>query len=225
VRTAEQPLEPASRPLGDVSQRAQRDREVAAAALPRNLVRVPPVKQRTDFSCGNAATLALLRYWRWEVYARIDEGALYLPLETTHARGTEPQPIATFLGTVGGITAEYRHSDVTVGDLERAVDSRQPPIVDLQAWSDNEGPWRDIWDAGHYVVMVGYDDERLFFMDPSTMIPGGYAYLPRTELDERWHDLAGDNDLRLYHMAIFAHGSTAPRMPDELPPDGAAKLR
>jgi peptidase C39-like protein len=194
------------------------------AALPRNLVPVPFVKQRTDFSCGNAATLALLRYWRWELYAGIDERALYLPLETTHARGTEPQPIAAFLSAAGGITAEYRYGDVTVEDLERAVDSRQPPIVDLQAWRDEQRPWRDIWDAGHYVVMVGYDDERLFFMDPSTMVPGAYAYLPRLELDERWHDLAGDHDMQIDHMAIFAHGSTAPWIPAEPLPEGAVRL-
>src|SRR5579884_4015519 len=42
----------------------RRDRP-GAVRLPANLLRVPPVKQNTDYSCGNAATLALLRYWRW----------------------------------------------------------------------------------------------------------------------------------------------------------------
>ncbi len=27
--------------------------------------------------------------------------------------------------------------------------------------------------------MVGYDAERLFFADPGTMTPHGYAFLPR----------------------------------------------
>lgn len=221
MQTAEQPPELALRPVDDAR---PGDRHGSVEPLPRNLVRVPPVKQRTDFSCGNAATLALLRYWRWDDYAQVDEDALYLPLATTHARGTEPQPIAAFLTTAGGIAAEYRCGNVTVRDLERAVDSRQPPIVDLQAWSDSAGPWRETWDAGHYVVMVGYDDERLFFMDPSTMTPGAYAYLPRGELDERWHDLVGDHDARIGHMAIFARGSTTPWTPDEPPPESAVKL-
>jgi predicted double-glycine peptidase len=201
-----------------------RERHGSVTSLPRNLVRVQHVKQRTDFSCGSAATLALLRYWRWDVYARIEEAALYLPLATTNARGTEPQPIAAFLNTVGGIAAEYRHGDVAVADLERAVDAREPPIVDLQAWRDREAPWRDVWDAGHYVVMVGYDDERLFFMDPSTMTPEAYAYLPRSELDERWHDLAGDGDERIEHMAIFARGSADPWIPDGICSESATKL-
>ena len=108
-----------------------------------------------------------------------------------------------------GIDASYRFGDVTTEDLERAVDTGSPPIVDLQAWRDGDTPWRDTWDAGHYVIMIGYDAERLFFADPSTMSPEGYVYLPRGELEERWHDLAGEDDARLQRMAIFARGSKA----------------
>jgi hypothetical protein len=218
---AEQRLEPISYVQND---RARPERHGVVTALPPNLVRVPTVKQRTGFSCGNAATLALLRYWRWDRYAGVDETDLYLPLETTDAKGTEPQPIASFLIAAGGLAAEYRHGDVTVDDLERAVDLRQPPIVDLQAWRDYDKPWRDVWDAGHYVVMVGYDDECLFFMDPGTMTPGPYAYLPRRELDERWHDLSGDRNERVERMTIFARGSTEPWTANEPSVEGATKL-
>ncbi len=178
------------------------------APMPANLVLVPVVTQRQDFSCGAAATLAILRYWRPEAYAQVDEGALYAPLETTHARGTEPEPIVAYLRQ-SGLDARYRHTDVTVADLERAVDSGEPPIVDLQAWTDHAAsPYRETWDAGHYVVMVGYDDERLYFVDPSTMTDG-FVYLTRAEFDERWHDLAGEHDERVERMAIFVRGSTA----------------
>jgi predicted double-glycine peptidase len=194
----------------------------AIASLPVNLVQVPVVTQRNDFSCGPAATLALLRYWRPQDYAGIDESALYAPLETTHARGTEPEPIAALFRR-NGLKAEYRHGDVTVADLERAVDGREPPIVDLQAWTDHNAPYRETWDAGHYVLMVGYDSERLYFADPSTMSPHGYVFLPRDELDERWHDLAGIGDDPVEHMAIFVHGET-PRVVDEVPPPAAVKL-
>ena len=201
---AESPLETVSATGGDSS---HRDRPAALVATPRNLIHLPSVKQRTNFSCGTAATLSLLRYWRWDDYAQVDEADLYLPLETTHARGTEPQPIAAFLGGVAGLGAEYRYGDVTVADLERAVDRREPPIVDLQAWQDHDWPWPDVWDAGHYVVLVGYDAEHLFFMDPSTMTPGAYAYLSRAELEARWHDLTGDHNERAYRMALFVRGS------------------
>jgi hypothetical protein len=117
---------------------------------------------------------------------------------------------------------------VTVADLERAVDAGEPPIVDLQAWTDHDRiPYRETWDAGHYVVMVGYDDERLYFADPSTMTPHGYAFLRRAELEERWHDLAGLNDARVERMAIFVRGPAQRPVRGPLeatPPASAVKL-
>jgi predicted double-glycine peptidase len=195
---------------------------IAVAPLPGNLVQVPVVTQRANFSCGPAATLALLRYWRPEAFAAVEESALYAPLETTHARGTEPEPIAQLFRSLG-LQADYRYGNVTVADLERAVDAGEPPIVDLQAWTDHPIPYRETWDAGHYVVMVGYDDERLYFADPSTMTPHGYVFLPRVELEERWHDLAGMSDDRVERMAIFVRGS-ARRAPNGAPPACAVKL-
>ncbi len=205
-------------PRGDVSHQVSN----AVAALPRNWVHVPVVTQQSNFSCGPAATLALLRYWRPEAFESVGEADLYAPLETTHARGTEPEPIAALLRR-NGLDAEYRHGDVTISDLERAVDEGQPPIVDLQAWTDHPTPYRETWDAGHYVVMVGYDEERLFFADPSTMTPDGYAFLPRNELEERWHDLAGLSDDRVERMAIFVRGRS-PRPKTLGGPVSAVKL-
>jgi len=173
--------------------------------LPTNLVRVPVIRQSQDFSCGAAATLVLLRYWCVDAYARTEESALYEPLQTTRAQGTEPEPMVELLRQ-SGLDANYRHGAVGVSELERAVDAGEPPIVDLQAWSDHGAPWRETWDAGHYVVMVGYSSDHLFFADPSRATPAGYAFLPRPELEERWHDLAGLQETQLEHMSIFVRG-------------------
>jgi len=192
------------------------------AALPANLVQVPIVRQRRGFSCGPAAVLKLLRYWCAQTAWRVEEGVLYAPLRTTEARGTEPEPMVALLQQ-SGLQAVYSHADVTVADLERAVDAREPPIVDLQAWSDRAAPWSETWDSGHYVVMVGYDTERVFFADPSNTTPGGYVFLPRGELDERWHDLTGENDLPARRMTIFVRGAK-PWTPMEPPPTTATLL-
>lgn len=189
------------------------------APLPRNLVRVPLVQQAQGFSCGAAATLIVLRYWLVEPYARVDESALYEPLQTTHARGTEPEPMTELLQR-SGLSALYRRGDVSLADLERAVDAHEPPIVDLQAWSDHGAAWSETWDAGHYVVMVGYDRERLYFVDPSRATPCGYAFLMRDQLEERWHDLTGEDDRPEVHMTIFVRGVRRWTAPDSL--DGHA---
>lgn len=167
--------------------------------MPANLAIVPLVAQREDFSCGDAATLALLRYWRWGTYARVGEETLYAPLRTTAAKGTDPAPIASYLRALG-FDAAYRIG-ASVSDLQRAVDAREPPIVDLQAWGDGDVSYEQSWDSGHYVVMVGYDDERVFFMDPSTR--GRYAFVTRAQLDERWHDVDGDREEHRERMAVF----------------------
>lgn len=178
----------------------------ATATLPSNLVHVPPVKQRTDYSCGAAATLSLLKFWRGDAYAHTQESDLFGPLHTTPAAGTEPEPIAEHLTLAGGLETRYVHGDVTLAQLERAVDAGQPPLVDLQCWRDHPVPWRDVWDAGHYAILVGYDSENLFFMDPSILTVGAYGFMPRSELFDRWHDTAGPNDTRLERMVVFARG-------------------
>ncbi|HEX3772765.1 MAG TPA: C39 family peptidase [Polyangiaceae bacterium] len=191
--------------------------------LPANLVQVPVVTQRRDFSCGPAATLSVLRYWRPEAYGAVDESDLYASLETTNERGTEPEPMEALLRK-SGLDATYRFGDVTIRDLEQAIDAKEPPIVDLQAWTDHEEvPYRGTWDAGHYVVMVGYDAERLYFADPSTMTPHGYVFLSRPELEERWHDLAGAQDQPVERMAIFVRGPLRSAV-ESVPPPGAVKL-
>jgi len=199
--------------------------ELPTHRLPANLVPVPPVKQVTDFSCGAAATLSLLRLWRWESYADIEETELHPALETTDARGTEPEPMTEYLRVAAHLKAEYRHGDVTLAQLQAAVDRGEPPIVDLQAWRDGDRPWRETWDAGHYVVLVGYDSDRLFVMDPSVLTPAAYAYLPAAELDERWHDLAGPHDVPLERMAIFVPGGGLRWQPAEPVVALATRLR
>jgi hypothetical protein len=178
----------------------------ARASLPSNLVRVPFVQQKQDFSCGAAATLLLMRYWCVDAYENATEADLYEPLRTTRANGTEPEPMVDLFHR-SGLQAEYRTATVRVDDLERAVIAGEPPIVDLQAWSDRTDPWAQTWDAGHYVVMVGFDEDRLYFADPSRATPGGYAFLLRGELDDRWHDLSGELDVPLERMTIFVRGT------------------
>jgi hypothetical protein len=152
----------------------------------------------------------MLRFWRPDPYERFTERDLYGALGTTEAGGTEPEPIVEYLQRMAGLEAEYRTGDVSVEELERALDAGWPPVVDLQAWRDVDAPYPEVWDAGHYVIFIGYDEKHLFFMDPSKGTPSGYAYLRREELEERWHDLAGAEDVRVQRMAIFVKGEGRP---------------
>jgi predicted double-glycine peptidase len=48
----------------------------------------------------------------------------------------------------------------------------------IQAWRKKEKldkEWVDIWDNGHYVVVIGVDAKYIYFEDPSTL--GGIGYI------------------------------------------------
>ncbi len=175
----------------------------SADGLPPDALRVPLVRQATHYSCGAAALLAILYYW--DEYDG-NESSLYEPLHTTKELGTEPYMIEKVAREKFGLEARYR-TDVTVADLQRALDRGETVIVDLQAWPEKEPQdWRADWDDGHYVVLVALDTRRLYFMDPSTA--GAYAWLPLSELEPRWHDVEEHDhqQRRLQHMAIFIAG-------------------
>src|SRR5205823_1912434 len=110
----------------------------------------------------DVSTLAILRYWNYEKWKGVPEKALYRPLRTTSRSGTDPAPMAGFLGREPGLQAVYRHTTPTIGDLERAVDRGEPAIVNIQAWQDvprarSLKPWETDWKDGHYVVLAGSD--------------------------------------------------------------------
>ena len=66
-------------------------------------------------------------------------------------------------------------------------------MVLIQAWtSPTNVDWKNEWEAGHYVVAVGYDQNNVYFMDPYTL--GNYAYIPKSEFMDRWHDVDSAND-------------------------------
>jgi predicted double-glycine peptidase len=150
---------------------------------------VPDVRQSTNYSCGAAALQAVLRYWRIDVR----EGDLMAELGSDPERGTPPEAIARVARRFG-LKAEIREG-LGVDDLVEALRRGVPPIVDIQAWtlSDVESPgfrWADVWEDGHYVVLIGVDGANLVFEDPSLL--GTRGFIPRAEFIERWHDYEGE---------------------------------
>jgi predicted double-glycine peptidase len=173
------------------------------ATLPAGALPVPLVRQATRYSCGAAALLGILYYWQ-----KYDgnESSLYRDLDTTEADGTEPEKIVKVAHEKFGLEARYR-TDVTLAELDAALLRGETVIVDLQAWAEKEPrDWSRDWDDGHYVVLVALDKRRAYFMDPSTA--GGYAFLGRTDLVARWHDVEGRGSAtqQRQHMAIFIAG-------------------
>ena len=48
----------------------------------------------------------------------------------------------------------------------------------IQAYKskDDKTPWKDDWVDGNYIVAIGYDENNIYFEDPSIL--GGVGYIP-----------------------------------------------
>jgi predicted double-glycine peptidase len=164
------------------------------------------VRQETGYGCGAAALLSTLKYWR--AYSG-SERSLYPMLETTPKDGTEPAKLveaATRLGLRAALKTGAR-----LRELKHALARGETVILDIQAWADKRvsgAAWRDEWEDGHYVVLVGMDRRNAYVMDPSS--DGGYGWLPLEELLDRWHDYEDRHGFREVNqrLAIFLSGDS-----------------
>ena len=173
---------------------------------------MPLARQATSYSCGAAALLSVLYYW--QVYDGTESG-LYEKLETTEKDGTEPAKLAE-VAKGFGLSAELREG-LAFKDLRLALDAGKTVILDFQAWKDpgSTVTWAQTWEDGHYAVLVGMDEDRLHLMDPST--PAGYAWLPKTEFLDRWHDYEEEGGKRREYVraGIVVRGAPKPPPAEE----------
>lgn len=175
---------------------------------PQNLLTgVPDVQQSQPYSCGAAALQAVLNYRGIDVR----EGDLMQELGTTPEAGTPPDAIVR-VARNHGLSAELR-LNLTLADLERSVAEKSPVIITCQAWADTdpeEFSWDTDWEDGHYMVVIGLDDENVYFEDPAML--GTRGMISRQEFLSRWHDYLGtppfgDNSTVLYHAGVFIQGN------------------
>lgn len=145
------------------------------------LLAMPKVEQETNFSCGAAALLSVLRYFEVPV---ADERQLYADLGTNARTGTAPEEISRVANEVG-LMANWR-TGVEVRDLRDAIAEGVPVILDVQEPED--GVVKPRLPDGHYVVLAGIDQKTATIMNPSG---GKLERLPLSVLYERWIDTDG----------------------------------
>ncbi len=190
---------------------------LSTPVIPADYQPVPVTVQETSYSCGAAAGLSVLRYR--QAYAG-NESSLYKLMDTRPKDGTPPEGIEKGLKHFG-LQARIQEN-MTLADLRTALRRGDTVILDIQAWREDEDtPWSQRWEDGHYVVLTSMDENYAYLMDPST--PGRYTYLPLPELLERWHDYEDrDGQKRRYlQMGIVVSGGKPLPTPAQppLPPD------
>jgi ABC-type bacteriocin/lantibiotic exporter with double-glycine peptidase domain len=167
------------------------------------LLPVPLISQGQPWTCGGAALMAALVY-----FGLFDdsESRLDAELEATPEQGTRVSSIVATARRFG-LAAEAR-TGLSLDDLEREVRGGAVVIVALQAWAGGAvTSWPTHWEDGHYVVVVGLSDDRVYAMDPS--VRTGYAYLPRQQFVERWHDYDVEDGRRIIYdrLGIVLRGA------------------
>lgn len=184
------------------------DRQPSPSAI---RVRTPLVRQPDGYTCGVAALQSVLHYYGIPV--RFD--ALTAALGADPEQGTNYRRMAAYARTCGIDVTVY--IDMTLEILYALVDDGVPVIVALQAWGDGlASAYIDAWDDGHYAIVVGYDQNNVYFMDPSTL--GNYTYIPTQEFLARWHDcyVEADETVRLHRLGMAFRGKNVNFLPDQV---------
>jgi predicted double-glycine peptidase len=161
-------------------------------------------RQITDYSCGASALRAVLSYWGKEV----DEAELMALLHTSSEVGTYPEDIAKGARSLG-FDAEVVEN-LTLDRLERLTTEGYPVIALAQVWMserDAGRPLEDIWDNGHYIVVLAVDQDHVYFQDP--FIQMSKAFVPRKTFEAHWHQVMGgdlERNPKLIHVGIIVKG-------------------
>lgn len=160
-----------------------------------NIIQVPLLRQSTDYTCGVTALQSILYYHGIE----FREDRLAKLLGSDPIMGTAYRKMVSLADSLGfKITVKEKCS---MDDLKFYLDKKEPVIVLIQAWTEQKNvDWKNDWEDGHYVVAIGYDKDKIYFMDPSTI--GNYTYIPNEEFLNRWHDTDTKDTLRHFIMSI-----------------------
>jgi uncharacterized protein len=164
------------------------------------LFKMPDTRQSVEYSCGAASFQAVLGYWGRD----IGEEDLMELLNTDPDSGTYPDDIIRAAREMG-FEAKYSEN-LTLADLETSLRDGVPVMVDCQAWrsvSEYNESWDDEWDNGHWMVVIGIDENNVYFEDP--YILGSRGFMTRQEFLGRWHNMRGlddDDMVEQVHMGI-----------------------
>jgi predicted double-glycine peptidase len=161
-------------------------------------------RQSTEYSCGASALQAVLSYWGRDV----DEAELIELMHTNSEVGTYPEDIVQGARSLG-FDAEMKEH-LTLDEVQRFTAGGDPVIALGQVWrshKDRAKSVADEWDNGHYIVVLGVDEDYVYFQDPYVRM--SKAFVPRKSFEDHWHQVMGGistGNPKLMHVGIFVRG-------------------
>jgi predicted double-glycine peptidase len=192
-----------------------RDWLLSEEAIPAGAIKIdlPSVRQQKNYTCGTAALRAIA-----ELHGVGPEKEVHFEklLKSNRDVGTSPKNIVK-IGKALGLNPESK-ADMSIKELISHLGQKRPVVCAMQAWGEPKDYKKA--GSGHYVVAIGYTDDRIYFEDPS--LKGSRGYLKHQEFDERWHDIEA-NGKHYYHLGIVFLSS--PEKPKEEVPHKAKKIQ
>ncbi|MFZ2150899.1 MAG: cysteine peptidase family C39 domain-containing protein [Candidatus Absconditicoccaceae bacterium] len=159
------------------------------------ILNFPERRQTYNYDCGACALQSVLNYYGIDVREDI-----IMKLANTTKDGT---PIGGIERTSHKYGLQTTIEHMTISKIKKYVDQNIPVIVVLQARSDKKHiDWENDWVDGHYVVAIGYDKDKLYFEDPSSIYR---TYLLNQEFKNRRHDV-DINNKEYIHYGIVIYG-------------------
>lgn len=154
----------------------------------------PKYRQSFEFDCGASAVQSVLAYYGIDV----NEGEV-IKIAGTNETGTMPSGISAVVKHFG---LDQKSGTMKAEEVKKYLDQNIPVILVLQAWASHPVvDWPNHWESGHYVVAIGYDEEKVYFEDPAS---SNRTFLTFEKLEERWHDVdVSGNKYDHWGMAIF----------------------
>lgn len=164
------------------------------------------VDQTTDYTCGPSALEGALSHYG----VSVSEGWIAEEAHTDPEVGAQPEALAKVAKSLG-VEAEWRDGGLTIDDLAREVREGNPVLVLIQAWREKKDvDWKDDWDDGHYLVVIGVDDKAVYCEDPS--LHGSRGVISREEFLVRWHCWTSADEKAEHQGMLFRRGK-APAPP------------
>ncbi|MFZ4546560.1 MAG: C39 family peptidase [Bacteroidales bacterium] len=157
---------------------------------------VDSYQQTTEYTCGPAAVLSLLKFYGKEG----DEMSIASEMGTSSTIGTNPDQMTAWLNNNGFVASWHQE-----GSLEMLQENLKNNIPTLVEWSD--------W-GGHWVLVIGNDirdpknvmDDVIIFADPYDYHddnPDGITWFNAQRFYYMWYDalLFGSLKKRIYISA------------------------
>ncbi len=156
-------------------------------------------RQGTRYTCGADCVQKVMKYYGND-YREMDLARI---LKSDPEQGTYVKNIVKFFHQQR-LKAVVKQK-MTISELIWQINRNIPVIIMLQAWGRTENfekNYRNDWNDGHFVVVIGYTSDSILIADPVLFNVG---YIPKSELKGRWHD-TDEGNTKTFQLGISVYG-------------------